>query len=279
MLSISNIKLLQSERLTDAPDGGGSMTAIEVPNGVINNLFPDISRLDRVTGRVSMRKAFLAVSSDNADTFYGSHVILTKPPADAQVELTMFTTKDWEDVRSDAQFRLENYLAAGGAYPGTLYGTQFTGSRAITIVQQPSNAVPDVGSTLVLVESITNVVQYTQYVRIIKVSSVLTQFEDGKGTFNMAVLTVELSDGLLHDFHGIVQVERPIPTPQAVVLNTVVADAATYYGVKPLAAAVAAGVNKVKVSSVYAALVPSTQSEQPILDISAAPNQQHPPGR
>ena len=59
-MSIANtdIKLMASERLTDYDDGGGEMTGSEIVDGELNNLFPDISRLDRVNGRVSLRKGF-----------------------------------------------------------------------------------------------------------------------------------------------------------------------------------------------------------------------------
>ena len=46
----TDIKLMAAERMTDTDDGGGRETANEIVDGVSNNLFPDISRLDRVYG-------------------------------------------------------------------------------------------------------------------------------------------------------------------------------------------------------------------------------------
>lgn len=268
-----DIKLLQSEKLTDATDGGGRMTSLVVQNGVINNLFPDISRLDRTYGRVSLRKAFLSVDSANVDTYYGSHVILTQPPADGQVNVLMFSTRNWSDVRDDAKFRVENYLGAGGRYPGYLYGTQYTGSRIVTILQSTTTDVPDVGSTVVLVEKVNNVVQYTQYVRLIKVTVTLRQFSDDRGNFYFNELALEISDVLANDYHGLTGVARSNTDPTGTILTTVVTDAATYYGVARLAVDATNGDTQIKVDSVYAHIVPSTQAEQPILDITSNADQ------
>ncbi|MTI11918.1 hypothetical protein, partial [Sansalvadorimonas verongulae] len=72
-----DIKLFESQRLTDEGDGGGRATGNEVVGGQVNNLFRDISRIDRTVGDVSMRKVFAGVSTDNADPYLGAHAILT----------------------------------------------------------------------------------------------------------------------------------------------------------------------------------------------------------
>ena len=56
-----NIKLYESQRLSDEGDGGGRTTGHEVIDGQVNNLFRDISRIDRTVGDVSMRKVFVGV--------------------------------------------------------------------------------------------------------------------------------------------------------------------------------------------------------------------------
>ncbi len=58
-----NIKLFASQRLTDEDDGGGRATGNVVADGQVNNLFRDISRIDRTVGDVSMRKVFLGESA------------------------------------------------------------------------------------------------------------------------------------------------------------------------------------------------------------------------
>ena len=65
-LSASDVKLFQSERLTDTEDGGGRATGNEVQPGQVNNVFEDISRLDRATGNTSLRKVFVGLSTNDA---------------------------------------------------------------------------------------------------------------------------------------------------------------------------------------------------------------------
>ncbi len=64
-----NIKLFASQRLTDEDDGGGRATGNVVTDGQVNNLFRDISRIDRTVGDVSMRKGLWGGSTDNTDPY------------------------------------------------------------------------------------------------------------------------------------------------------------------------------------------------------------------
>ena len=46
-INSDDVKLYESQRLTDEEDGGGRVTGSEVIDGNVNNLFQDISRIDR----------------------------------------------------------------------------------------------------------------------------------------------------------------------------------------------------------------------------------------
>ena len=48
----NDVKLFESHRLTDDEDGDGRVTGNEVIDGNVNNLFQDISRIDRTVGYV-----------------------------------------------------------------------------------------------------------------------------------------------------------------------------------------------------------------------------------
>jgi len=112
-ITATDIKLMQSERLTDNADGGGRMSGNEVVDGVSNNLFPDISSLDRVYGRVSLRKAFAAVLTNDTDMLLGGHAIIQSLPADANVSVLIFQTGSHTDERAAAAEWAEE--SAGGA--------------------------------------------------------------------------------------------------------------------------------------------------------------------
>ncbi len=149
-IQVTDIQLLASERLTDTDDGGGKMTGNVIESGAINNLFPDISRLDRTYGRLSLRKAFMSVRSQNTDTYLGAHVIVTDPPADDKVAVTMFTTGSPTDVRSNAQDRIESYLTTGPLSAYYVFGNQPQGAKAISLLGRVEDALPEVGDVLVI---------------------------------------------------------------------------------------------------------------------------------
>ena len=86
----SDVKRFESQRLTDEEDGGGCVTGSEVIDGNVNNLFQDISRIDRTIGDVALRKAFIGISTDNNDIYLGCHLILTEPPKDQNVSMLLF---------------------------------------------------------------------------------------------------------------------------------------------------------------------------------------------
>lgn len=78
-IQTGDIKLLQSEVLLDTDNGGGRMTANEVVDGLSNNLFPDISELDRTYGRIALRKAFPAVMTSTTDAYFVATWSLQRP--------------------------------------------------------------------------------------------------------------------------------------------------------------------------------------------------------
>ena len=89
----SDVKRFESQRLTDEEDGGGRVTGNEVIDGNVNNLFQDISRIDRTIGDVALRKAFIGISTDNNDIYLGCHLILTEPPKDQNVSMLLFNNE------------------------------------------------------------------------------------------------------------------------------------------------------------------------------------------
>ncbi|MBW3702595.1 hypothetical protein C2U27_20375, partial [Bacillus aerophilus] len=75
-ITSDQIVLSESEVMADTDDGGGRMSGNIVASGEVNNTFPDISRVDRVHGRVNLRKLFFAINAANQDTLLGAHTIL-----------------------------------------------------------------------------------------------------------------------------------------------------------------------------------------------------------
>lgn len=271
----SDIKLLKSERLTDEADGGGRATGNAVVDAEVNNVFPDISRLDRTVGRINLRKLYGGPVTQNDDPYLGAHAIVTEAPADPRVSVLLFNTESQTDTRANARDAIESYVAAASAAPFELLGTQLAGQRAIACVQREEQREPEVGDVFQLVTA-----GAAQYVRLTEVERRLEQFVYDYGNANFVTFTrrrldLKLSGPLLHTFPG--GNVTPAGTtatsqsgqPKAQVLSTQVADAARYYGISPLAEAVAQGALNLRVDSVYSQLVPSTTRESALVDLLA----------
>lgn len=275
MIAEDDIKLMKSEVLLDTEDGGGRMTSNAVVDGLSNNLFPDISALDRTYGRVALRKAYAAVDTSNTDSYYGVQAIVAEAPADPRVSLALFSTKSWADRRTAARDRVEQYLARGPKWPGQLLEKQLAGQRAITLLLKAGDAQPATGQSMVLVQDEGKATEYEQFVRVTRVTATTREFvTTGSGSttvrFTGIVCTVELSDPLRYDFSGLAPSYYDDITPQAVCRDTRVADAAKYFGIQPTTAAAKPGDLTVKVSDIFTQLVPSAQSESPLVDVLAS---------
>jgi hypothetical protein len=268
-----DIRLMASERLADTEDGGGRMTGTEVVDGVSNNLFPDVSELDRTIGRVALRKAFPAVLSENRDPYYGANVIIDRGPADPNVSVTLFSTKDWTDERAAAVSRMESYLARGPRLDGYLYDQHIAGQKALMILMRTDRQPPVIGATIVVVKDPGLSTEAQQFVRITGVASAVQTFSGpiqpcGLTTYTRQVVTVEISDALLWDVQGGTPHCGDDTTQEIAsrLYSTVVADAATYAGITALSEAVTTGALTVRAASIFTQLVPSAQTEIPITD-------------
>ncbi len=268
----NDIKMLASQRMTDTPDGGGRMTGTVVQSGVDNNIFDDVSNLDRVYGNVGLRKWFAAILTDDTDKYLGMRITIDKPPADDNVEALIFDASSTFDTRDEAKARLEAYLAPGSPYQGLLYGPHIVGMMSILLFQQLDRDLPGIGETLLLRKTILGVVT-EQYVRVTSVTGEELRFTDASGDFVRRVVTCTIGDALRYDFEGF-EPQRAdtdlVYGARARVFETLVANAAQYYGIRPLATAASMGAYNIKADSTFSALVPSAQIETPLIDLNGA---------
>lgn len=267
-ITVEDVKLMASQRLTDTEDGGGRMTGNEIVDGNVNNLFPDISRLDRVYGRVSLRKAFVAVQTADNDTYNGAHVILSVPAQDPRVSVCLFSTNDPHDERDAARDRIESYVVKGPRFPGWLWGNHPAGSRSLLIFAVKGTPSPSIGDVLYLGGG------SGQYVRITSIKTTRSDFfstsESEYGAqampFSRDVFEIEIGDPLREDQPGI-EISKN-DSAATTVYSTTVYDAARYYGVMLPTAAIDSGDIAINVNSIYTHLVPSAQGESPLVDLS-----------
>lgn len=268
-----DIKLVKSAVMNDVPEGGGAPTSNIINDGTSNSIFPDISEIDRAGGRVNLRKVFATVRTPNVDGFYGVNIIVAEPFEDPRVSATLFTTQDFFDTRSEAASRLESYLAKGTTYSGLLLGDHLAGQSSVTLQQRIEVPPPVVGQTLVLTKNLGLPTEFVQFVRVTGVSVTERTFSDANsaslGDFQRLQVVLTISDQLQEDFPGFdaIRFDASISyTGKTKVNDTIVADAARYYGVVPLEDPVAIGDFTVQAEGIFTQLVPSTRIEVPIAD-------------
>lgn len=272
-ISNSDLKVLEAERMTDSDDAGGRATGREVVDGAMNNIFADISRVDRVTGRSEQLKVFVGPVTNTADKALGLHVILDEPPSDQNTHVILFRTNSDSDERREARDRMEAYVAQAGKAAFWLFGNQLKGQRSINVFQETDLPIPEIGETYLLTNTET---QVQQYVRLTDITHAERTFKIPLGTnlldrvYN--VMALSLSAPLEHDFPG----GQPSLTGTELVNNagidvsdayaTQVADAATYYSTTTLVQDAAAGEPTINVANVTLPLVPSATSEKALVN-------------
>lgn len=106
----SDVKLYKSEDQTDTDTGGGRMSSDVIVSGVLNNLFSNISRIDRLKGRIQLRKFFQKIDSANTGVYSGAHIIIRDIPADENVSILLFDTNDPNDHLPDITDYVESYF-------------------------------------------------------------------------------------------------------------------------------------------------------------------------
>lgn len=266
----NDLEILKSEIMADTPDGGGLPTGIAVIDGVSNNLFPDVSDIDRLIGRVRLRKVLLGVKTANAELLQAVRMLFTELPENPNISVFAFKASSFADRRSDAQNKIESYLAFGTKWAGHLLETQLTGQRVIQIALENSDPVPAVGQPLVIVQNEGQSDEFYQYIRPLKVDTIERRFQrTASETVTRIVATIEFGDTLTKTFNGLTVPEfsQTISTSRRAILREArVADAAKYYSASRLAEPVVAMQSRqVRLDSIYTQVVPSTQVETPIL--------------
>lgn len=266
-----DIKFAASKVMDDVPEGGGGPTDTIITDGTSNAIFPDVSELDRAGGRVSLRKVFVRVDTDNRDTYLGSNVIIASPPEDPLVAVSMFSTGEVFDTRDSAKNRMESYLTPGPEWSGFLFENHIAGQSSVRIFQRPGYPLPRIGQTLVLVYNEGQVSEVKQYVRITDIDATDSTFTYVEGStpkdYTATVVTCDISDSLRYDFLGSAHnrlFQRE--SNKSKIRDTVVANASRYYGVTPLTDAVSIGDVSAKVDTIFTQLVPNAQTEIPLID-------------
>lgn len=260
-ITAADIQLLESERMRDTPDGGGRQTGNIIPSGEAGNVFPKVSRVDSVYGRVNLRKIYVAVRTATLDMYAGAHAIITDPPNNERISVCLFSTGSAFDTRTKARDRIESYVVAGPISRMRLYGNQLIGQKAILTYQRVEEPLPDVGEVFVLSVEADGYAAAEQYVRVTDVTHEVRSFTDTSGEFERRVLTLKIGGALVQTFKGAEPTRFTADTSPTKIRVTQVADASKYFGIQPLSEQALSGALSLRLVSVYAPLVPSAQRE------------------
>lgn len=270
-IETNNLVIYGPQRNTDTDDGGGQYNGQVVKDGESNNVFDDVSEMDRTMGDVSMRKIFPAVNTNDTDKLMGAYAFIAKNPTDPNVSACLFSTKDWTDQRSSAQNRVESYLAKGSTAIGTLLDTAYAGMKQIQTIMFSSETAYGVGTALVLVQNENTSTQQQQFVLITAVSTRTAKMVvDGKEV-EYQIATYTINDALSYDFIGLSAKQwYNGATSTTLLRETIVADTGKYYASTDVTVDIAIGDTVVHAQTMYGQLIPSAQSENPITDINIA---------
>ena len=263
----TDIVIFQSQDNTDNENGGGARTSTVLSDGAVNNLFPDISRIDATAGDVALRKIFPTVNTTTRDIYFGAHAIIRKTPDDDNVNALLFYTDDSLDVRSQAQNDIEAYVVPSFRASFYLFGNNIEGSRAVTFLQRLEETLPTVGQVLALIDG-----AFSQFIRIRAVESqeIILTFNNSDFRRRRIICTIEQPlerDLAGSNFRPQGQEDNTVDT-----FETQVADAARFYGTTTLQADASMGETTITVTDVTQPVVPSTRQQTPIINNDAFQN-------
>ena len=203
----NDLEILKSEVMNDTDEGGGLPTAEAVVDGVSNNLFPDVSDIDRLEGRVRLRKVFPSVKTAGHDLLQAARLVVTEIPENSDVSVFMFKGTSFADRRFDAVDYMNSYTYPLEPYRAAYDGKQYKGSRQITYRTAGGfgSHNPEIGNVLKITQLMQqNNPQHTpigevirsQYIKVTGVTS--TEGVIGVVTYNK--YTLEIKEPLLYDF-------------------------------------------------------------------------------
>ena len=240
-------------------------------------ILPLLEQRVRIIGQVR-RDTALFLPPEAEPKRRGRPLVITAAPEDPRVAVTLFSTGNWSDRRTDAISRMESYLAAGAMMPAQLYGHHLTGQKSLAFACESDVANLDVGETLVLSVEDGPELGNRQFVRVARIiSRRATKFRDpDKGEdFYLDVVVAEITEALRSDFPSyfngaVVRGGAPKPPDKlpTLIRRSVVADAARFFGISTLVESAAIGATSIRAQSTQSQVVPAAQGEIPIVDAS-----------
>lgn len=269
----SDLQFFPSERLTDNDDGGGMPLGTPI-SGEANELFNPISSIARVNGGFYTRLVYAGVLRADDEPLIGSFAAITKPPSDPTVSYLLSRATKFGELRHESLDRIEAYNVATIESRMLLLSTQSKNSRLVQTYQRVGEPLPVVGDVYCLRQEKAGYPNAEQYIQVTRVTSEDRDFVRGEKSFTKTVVKMEISGKLEADFVGSdYPAEGYIDNP-CKIREVSVADAAQYYGVKPLAAPITKDEITLQIPTLMEKIVPTNQVEVRLSDLTAAGQRQ-----
>ena len=272
----SDLQFFPSERLTDNDDGGGMPLGTAI-SGEANELFNPISSLARLNGGFYARLIYMGVQRVDDEPLIGSFAAITKPPNDATVSYLLFPATKFGELRSEILKRIEAYNVATIESRMTLLSTQSQNSKIVQVYQRVGEPLPLVGDVYCLRQDKAGYTAQEQYIQVTRVESEDRTFTSQSNTekeFVRTVVKLDISAKLEADFVGADYPSEGYVDNPCKVREVSVADAAQYYGIKPLAEPVIKDTQTLKIPSLMEKIVPTNQVETFLTNLTAAGQRQ-----
>lgn len=264
-----DLKIYPSERLTQTDDGGGMPLGTPL-TGALNELFQPISSIARVNGAFYAVLEYMGVLRADDEPLIGAFAAITKPPSDPTVSYLMFKATRFGESRAEALARIEAYNIATIESNMMLMSTQSAGSRIVQAYLSVGSSLPMIGDIFCLRQNKDGYPQAEQYVQVTRIvkTEIRNFINANNAGFTRMVVQFEIGSKLKADFVGINYPSETYADNPCKILETGVADAGQYFGVKPLAKAVSKDATIVQTTGIMEKIVPVNQIENPLVDIN-----------
>ena len=272
----SDQQFFPSERLTDNDDGGGMPLGTPI-SGEANELFNPISSIARVNGAFHLRLVYAGVQRADDEPLIGSFAAITKPPSDPTVSYLLSRATKFGELRHESLDRIEAYNVADIESRMLLLSTQSKNSRLVQAYQRVGEPLPVVGDVYCLRQEKAGYPKVEQYVQVTRITSedrTFTVRGNSQRDFTRTVIKMEISSKLEADFVGSDYPDESYIDNPTKIREVSVADAAQYYGIKPLAAPITKDEITLQIPDLMEKIVPTNQVEVRLSDLTAAGQRQ-----
>lgn len=272
----NDLEMLKSEVMADTPDGGGLPTGIAVIDKVSNNLFPDVSDIDALEGRVRLRKVFPSVLTPSTDLLQASRVLITEIPSNPNASVFMFSATSFADRRTDAVEYMNSYTYPQESYRAYYQGKNYKGSYTFKFANQ-GEFVPVIGDVVKVTQLMQKQIPQSTpigevvYFQFLKVTDVLVETPDPQ--YAMRVVTLTIREPLQYDFGG--ELDTPELGQAFDIFSTRKNASLKFYGATKLSAPAIIGSEQVTLISSKLRIAPSglsLDSQKVGVDLSRLPS-------